>query len=74
MTPVRASATRDCMLRWRCVPKPTHRISAALHVPALLGSLTMQLLEAAAANGRLPTPADVAPVAGHHIGTILLPA
>lgn len=38
------------------------------------GSLTMQLLEAAAASGRVPTPADVAPVAGQHMRTIVSPA
>lgn len=54
--------------------EPTHRISGALHVPALLGSLMMQLLEAAAANSRLRMPADVAPVAGHHIRTVGQPA
>ena len=49
------------MLCWRCIQTHT---AAPLHVPALLGSLTMQLLEAAAANGHVPTPADIAPVAG----------
>lgn len=42
--------------------------------PACTRSLMMQLLEAAAAKERFPTPADVAPVAGHHIRTIVLAA
>jgi hypothetical protein len=54
---------------------PPHRMSAHLSASTrFLGSLMMQLLEAAAANARVPTPADVAPVAGQHIRTIVQPA